>query len=28
MTYWYLDASPELMALAAEQLERSIRGTR
>lgn len=24
MTYWYLDASPELMALAAEQLERSI----
>lgn len=26
MTYWYLDASPELMALAAEQLERSIGG--
>ena len=24
MTYWYLDAAPELMALAAEQLERSI----
>ena len=28
MTYWYLDASPELMALAAEQLERSIGGAR
>ena len=25
MTYWYLDAAPELMGLAAERLERSIR---
>jgi hypothetical protein len=24
MTYWYLDAAPELMGLAAERLERSI----
>jgi integrase len=28
MTYWYLDAAPELMGLAAERLERSIGHTR
>jgi integrase len=28
MTYWYLDAAPELMGLAAERLERSIRPAR